>query len=486
MPAERIQRLPSAILLKTLELRETRLPAEKRLTREDLKRLCHEKPTLPQGITPFDILVKTRDRQESISRDEMFGFVNGIVSGAVSTEQTAAWLGFVRLNGLTQRETVNLTLAMAASGEILDFDYLGNVADKHSSGGVGDKTTLVVAPLVAACDVNVGKMSGKGLGHTGGTIDKLESIPGISMQLDAQHFRNQLETIGIVISGQSHDLAPADGILYSLRDKTATIDSIPLIAASIMSKKIASGANTLVLDVKVGKGAFMKTLEEAQELSRIMVDIGKAVGIHCIAEISDMNQPLGNAVGNALELKEAIDTLKGNGPDDFKEHCIETAAEIVLLAGKAATHEEARLLVEQQLGEDGRALQKFGEMIAAQGGDPNVLIDPDQLMPPARYQHAVVANAEGYLSSMDPEMVGKTSMTLGAGRPTKDAPVEDYAAGIMVSHKIGDRIHEGDVIFTIHTNDETRIADAEQALHNALSFSDEPVSPYPLRYDVIR
>lgn len=472
------------------QARETALPPQP-MTRVELIQLSQHKPILPENATDRDraikdILTKARTRREPITRGEMFGFVNGIVAGQVTTEQTTAWLKSVHKNGLSPRETVDLTLAMAASGDVLTFDDLGNVADKHSSGGVGDKTTLVVGPLVAACDVKVGKMSGKGLGHTGGTIDKLESIPGLTTELSSAQFRTQLETTGIVVAGQSHDLAPADGILYALRGQTETIDSIPLIAASIMSKKIASGANTLVLDVKVGKGAFMKTVAEAEVLARTMVDIGKSIGIKCVAEISDMNQPLGDAVGNALEVAEAIATLKGGGPQDFREHCIETAAEIVMLAGKAETHEQAIELVTAQLGEGGKALQKFGEMIAAQGGDPKVLVHPEKILPQARFQYDIAADQVGYISGIDPELIGKISMKLGAGRPSKDAPVEDPAAGILVARQVGNRVSPGDALFTVCANDETKLMEAVTALQEAISYSRRRVSPLPPRYSVVR
>lgn len=455
------------------------------INRKKLIELSKVKPSLPEGVTPKDIILKTLNRKE-ITTDEMFGFVNGIVSGEVNKDMTESWLKAVWVKGLSKSSTVDLTLAMAASGDILDFDDLGPVADKHSSGGIGDKTSLVVAPLVAACGVPVAKMSGKGLGITGGTVDKLESIPGLKMTLSSEAFKAQLEDKGIVIAGQSANLAPADGILYSLRNETDTIDSIPLIAASIMSKKIASGANTLVLDVKVGKGAFMKTEAEAKELARTMVDIGQAFGIKCVAEISDMNQPLGVAVGNALEVKEAIDTLKGGGPTDFRDHCIQTAAEILVLSGKARTIGKARRLITKQLGKNGGALKKFAEMVEAQGGDPKVVTSPDEILPSAAHTQVITATQDGYLSGVNPEIVGQTSMDLGAARPSKDEPVEDAAAGIQVLRKVGDRVKAGEPLFVIHTNSQERIADATANLQGSVDYSVRRVKRLPLTYGVVR
>lgn len=490
------QEVARAAALRTLERKEALFP-EKPLARADLITFSKNKPRLPEGDEGNQIveqiLAKVRDRHDFITREEMFQFINGIVPESpdkkprVTTEQTIEWLHAVFENGLTKRETVNLTLAMAASGDVLNF---GNAADKHSSGGVGDKTSLVVGPLAAACGVDIAKMSGPGLGHTGGTTDKLESIPGVSTDLSSEQFRNQLEKIGVVIAGQSHDLAPADGILYRLRNETRTVASEALIAASIMSKKIASGANILVLDVKYGNGAFMKTPEKAAKLAQTMVDIGKEIGMTCAAELSDMNQPLGYAVGNALEVKEAIDTLKGYGPQDFHEHCIETAAEIVHLAGKAETKEAAIQLVKQQLGPNGGAIRKFGEMVVEQGFDRDrllaLLYNPDSVLPTTKHQYHVLATEDGYISSMDSTLIGNTSMGLGAGRASKDEPIEDFAAGVVIARKIGDKVRRGQKLFTIHTNDPKRIAMATAALQSSISYNRGEVKLSRQNYPVIR
>lgn len=442
------------------------------------------KTELSSHIKPVEIITKTKHGQ-TLSQEEIFGWVNGITSGKVKDYQTSAWLMAVCLRQppLSKDETVDLTLAMAASGEVLNLDEFGIVADKHSSGGVGDKTTLVVAPMVAACDVKVGKMSGRGLGHTGGTLDKLESIPGFRVDLNKEEFISQTDKVGIVVTGQTGDLAPADGILYSLRDVTGTVDSIPLIAASIMSKKIASGANTLVLDVKVGSGAFMKTLDEARELARTMVDIGKSVGMKVIAEISDMNQPLGEAVGNSLEVLEAINTLKGNGPPDFYEHCIDTAAQIILLAGKAENMEVARGLVERTITE-GTALEKFRDMVRAQGGDENVVDSPEDILSRATPHDVYYEGEDGYIGEVDPMAIGLTAMHLGGGREKKGDSI-DYSVGVVTKCKVGKQIKKGDLIGVIYTDDQSKIKESTLAIQNGIIVGKDFVAPPPLIHEII-
>ncbi len=346
-----------------------------------------------------DIIIKKRDKKE-LSKEEIEFFINGFTAGDIPDYQAAAWAMAVLLNDMTDQETTNLTLAMAHSGDILDLsDVVDICLDKHSTGGVGDKTTLVVEPLVAACGLPFGKMSGRGLGFSGGTLDKMESIPGYRVNLTREEFINQLKTVGIVLSGQSGDLAPADGKMYALRDVTGTVPSMPLIASSVMSKKIAGGAQVIVLDVKVGIGAFMETLEDARILSRLLVSIAQISGRKAVCLLSDMNQPLGNAVGNSLELLEAIDTLHGGGPNDFVEHCLSAAAYLVMLGKKANSLIQARQMVEDAL-RNGIAWEKFRQMVIAQGGDVNYIDQPD-LLPKAKFIETVNVSQNGYLHWVD-------------------------------------------------------------------------------------
>lgn len=456
------------------------------LTRADLSAYgavsIEKRPLLPTGVKPSDIIAKTRDGI-ALSRDEIFGWINGITAGVIPDYQASAWLMAVRKGKLSLDETVDLTLAMAASGEVLDLDGFGIVADKHSSGGVGDKTTLVVAPMVAACGIRVGKMSGRGLGHTGGTLDKLEAIPGFRVDLSKDEFVAQIEKEGIVVTGQTSELAPADGKLYGLRDVTATIDSIPLIAASIMSKKIASGANHLVLDVKVGDGAFMKTLDEARELARTMVDIGKSIGMKVEAEISDMNQPLGEAVGNALEVLEAINTLKGEGPADFYDHCIDTAARIILLVGRANDLESARSLVKQTIS-DGTALEKFQIMVKAQGGNERVVDIPLKVMKIANAHPVTYNGPDKFIHKVDPMIVGLTAMHLGGGREKKGDLI-DYSVGIVMKAKVGQSLHNGEVIGYIFTDDLGKVDKAKTDIEKAVVVGDDRIEALPLIYETV-
>lgn len=426
-----------------------------------------------------DVIIKKRDGGELTSEEIRF-FVRGYTQGTIPDYQAAAWLMAVFLRGMTDRETEDLTMAMTYSGDTLDLkDVAPFVVDKHSTGGVGDKVSLVVVPTVAACGLPVGKMTGRGLGFSGGTVDKLESIPGFRTDLSHEEFRVQLARIGIVLTGQSLDLAPADRKLYALRDVTGTVPSLPLIVSSIMSKKIAAGADAIVLDVKVGSGAFMKTLDGAEALARSMVRIGQRVGRRVVALISDMNQPLGWAVGNALEVREAIETLHGGGPADFREHCLVVAAEMLALGGKAADPEEGRRLAADAIA-SGAAWAKFRAMVEAQGGDLSVVDDPDRL-PRARLIEPAPAPAGGYLQRVNAAEVGLAVVDLGGGREKKEDTI-DHAVGVVTHHKVGDRIEKGEPLFTIHANDEHRLAMARERLLAAHTIGPEPVEPLPLFY----
>ena len=429
-----------------------------------------------------DVIIKKREGME-LSREEIDFFINGITRGSIPDYQAAAWAMAVLLNGMTERETTDLTMAMARSGEMLDLSGVVPLAvDKHSTGGVGDKTTLVVEPLVAACGLPVGKMSGRGLGFSGGTLDKMESIPGFRVNLTREEFLQKLGEEGLVLAGQSGDLAPADGKLYALRDVTGTVPSIPLIASSIMSKKIAAGAQAIVLDVKVGTGAFMETLPEARQLAELMVAIGRLSGRKVVALLSDMNQPLGNAVGNALEVNEAIDTLQGGGPADFREHCLVVASHLLVVGRKAVDIDEARRMAETTL-QDGIAWQQFRRLVTSQGGEVSV-VDKPTLLPQAPFVETVAAERSGYLLGIDAREVGETSVELGAGRARKEDPI-DHAVGIMIHHKVGDHIGKGEGLFTIHANDLSKMVAARKRLLAAHQWSDHPVEPLPLFYGIV-
>ena len=427
-----------------------------------------------------DIIIRKRDRGE-LTREEIRFFVDGIAAGSIPDYQAAAWAMAVLLNGMTPRETTDLTLAMAQSGEVLDLSGVVKIAvDKHSTGGVGDKTSLVVLPAVAACGLPVGKMSGRGLGFSGGTLDKMESIPGYRVDLSTEEFERQLKEIGLVLCGQSKDLAPADGKLYALRDVTGTVQSIPLIASSVMSKKIAGGAQAIVLDVKVGNGAFMSNLKDARMLADLMVKIGELAGRKVVALLSDMNQPLGCAVGNALEVREAIDTLRGGGPDDFREHCLRVAVRMLALGEVAADEQAGRALAEQSLA-DGSALAKFRQLVGAQGGDVSYVDDPARL-PRAALVRAVDAPRSWSLSQVQARSVGEASVALGAGRAQKGDPV-DHAVGFVIHHKVGDRVEKGEPLFTVHASDQKRLDAAIATVLAAHVIVDHPVPPLPLFYE---
>jgi pyrimidine-nucleoside phosphorylase len=409
------------------------------------------------------------------SRAELDALIGGYVRGEVPDYQMSAWLMAVCWQGMHPDEVALLTQVMAASGQQLDLSSIGRpVADKHSTGGVGDKTSLAVMPLVAACGVPVGKMSGRGLGFTGGTIDKLESFAGIRVDLDAHEFVHQLRDVGIVITGQSADLAPADGKLYALRDVTGTVPSLPLIASSIMSKKLAAGAQVIVLDVKTGSGAFMHERESALALARAMVEIGTAAGRRMAAVVSDMSQPLGRAVGNALEVGEALDTLEAHGPPDFTAFVLDVATLIVELASNGL---HGRAQVEQAM-HSGAARVALRNMIVAQGGDTAALDDRSRL-PTARFQRAVRAEADGYVAGMDALSVARASIVLGAARERKGDPI-DLAVGVVLDAKIGDSLTRGQPMATLHASDENLLVEAERILRSGVTVSPQPIQPPPL------
>ncbi len=430
-----------------------------------------------------EIIAKKRDGLP-LTPEEIAFFVQGYARGDIPDYQAAAWLMAVYLRGMTEEEIIALTMAMVHSGEVIDLSALGApVVDKHSTGGVGDKTTLVVAPLVAAVGLPVAKMSGRGLGFSGGTLDKLESIPGMRVSLSLEEFLETVRRTGIVVASQTAHLVPADGKLYALRDVTATVESIPLIASSVMSKKIAGGASAIVLDVKVGRGAFMADLASARELARLMMRIGQGVGRRVVAVLSDMNQPLGLAVGNALEVAEAIETLRGGGPHDLREHCLAVASEMAVLGGAANDVPEARQALEQALA-SGAALERFRAWIAGQGGDPRVADDPT-LLPQAPYRLVVPAPREGYLAALDAQEIGLTAVMLGAGRARKEDAI-DPRVGIALMHKMGEDIPRGEPLAVIHAADEASAQMAAQRVLAACQWAEAPVQAPPLIYDILR
>jgi len=396
-----------------------------------------------------DFIQQKRDGKEHSAQD-IQEWIEQYCKGEIPDYQMSAWTMAVYFNGMSAKEVAALTMAMAESGDQVDLSAIQGVkVDKHSTGGVGDKTSLIIAPIVAAVGVPVAKMSGRGLGHTGGTIDKLESIQGFHTELTQKQFVEQVNSIGVSLIGQSGDLAPADKQLYALRDVTATVESIPLISSSIMSKKIAAGADAIVLDVKTGNGAFMKTLEDSIKLAQAMVTIGSEVGRETAAIISDMDQPLGYAIGNALEIAEVIETLKGNGPADLTELCLTLATHLVILGEKAKDDKEARALVEGVL-QDGQALEKLKQLIAAQGGDASVVDDPKRL-PQAQSTYSVVSTEQGYVAAIGAEALGLAAMKLGAGRQTKNDQI-DHAVGIVLGKKVGEYVAKGDVLATLYVN----------------------------------
>jgi pyrimidine-nucleoside phosphorylase len=433
----------------------------------------------------LDIITKKKDGL-ALTSEEIRWFVDALSADRVPDYQTAALLMAIVIRGMTTDETVALTLAMANSGKVLDLtDITPYALDKHSTGGVGDKTSLAVLPLVAACGVPVAKMSGRGLGLTGGTLDKLESIRGYNVNLSETEFRELAKRNGIVLAGQSGDLAPADGKLYALRDVTATVQSLPLIVSSIMSKKIAAGANGIVLDVKVGSGAFMKTLDEGLALARAMVDIGSSAGRDMVAVVTDMNQPLGAAVGNVLEIQEVIETLRGGGPHDFREHCLIVAAHMLWLAGQGSSwtdYGQIRHELEGALA-DGSAFEKFRLMVEGQGGDVSVVDDPSTL-PQASFTEQVAADRSGFVAGIHAETIARVAFELGGGRAAKGDTI-DHAVGVVVHVKVGDRIEQGQPLLTIHANDRAKLADALRQAAGALVYSAEEVTPPPHVYETL-
>lgn len=416
------------------------------------------------------------------SAAELERLVSAFVSGEMPDYQMAAWLMAAYLNGLDSAETAALTKAMTESGRMVDLSAVPGIkVDKHSTGGVGDTTTMVLAPLVASCGVPVAKMSGRGLGHTGGTLDKLESIPGFSVTMEPEEFEAQVRDIGVAVIAQSADVDPADKKMYALRDVTATVPSIPLIVGSIISKKVAGGAHAIVLDVKVGSGSFMKTEREARELAAELTRVGGLLGRKVVCVMSDMNQPLGRAVGNALEVREAIQTLRGEGPEDLTELCVGLGSKMLVLGGVAADESEARDRLLDAIA-SGRALDTFRAWVHAQGGDERIADDPE-LLALAPVVRDVTTDREGYVAGFDAEGVGRAAMALGAGRARKEDDI-DLGAGLVMVHKIGDRVHPGDVIATLYTGDESRIKDADERFCAALRLSSDPVEPPPLFHEV--
>ncbi len=438
-------------------------------------------------MNPVEIIIKKRDGQR-LSAEEIGYFIDGYVAGSIPDYQAAAWAMAVYFQGMDDAETTALTQAMAASGDQLDLhDALppgSIIVDKHSSGGIGDKTTLAIGPIVAACGLPVGKMSGRGLGFTGGTIDKLESIHGWSPDLSEEKFRQQLREVGLVVAGQTANLAPADKSLYALRDVTGTVDSLPLIAGSIMSKKLAAGADAIVLDVKCGGGAFIETLDEAQKLAQLMVAIGTRAGRQMTALITQMAQPLGLAVGNALEVKEAIDTLEGNGPADFQELVEAVAVEMLLLGGQESgrTDQTAKQAIKEAIS-SGAALTKFREFVAAQGGDPHMVDDPQRL-PQAPVIVDVPAPQAGTVQRIDARAIGYLAMALGGGRQKKGDAI-DHRVGLLSVAKVGDQVAAGDPLCIIHAASEADVADAQTHALAAYTISDAPTEPLPMIYERI-
>lgn len=424
-----------------------------------------------------ELIQKKRDAGTH-TREEIFFLVNQYTAGTIPDYQMAAWLMAVFLQGLSPAETADLTEAMLHSGEVADLSELpGTMVDKHSTGGVGDKTSLIIAPVVAAAGVRVPMISGRALAHSGGTLDKLEAIPGFSVEMSLADCRKALAEVGCALMGQTAEIAPADKKLYALRDVTATVASVPLITGSILSKKLAEGIDALVLDVKVGSGAFMKDLERATELAESLRGIGTKMGKRVVVLLTDMNQPLGRAAGNALEVAEAIETLHGGGPEDLKRLCQELAAWMLKLGGRADTLEAGRALSDEMI-RTGAAAEKFRQIIARQGGDPGVVDDPSRL-PQAWEQKEFAAPAAGYLASVETERVGWAAMALGAGRQQVEDRI-DPAVGLVMAKKLGDKLEAGEPLLTLHFNDPQKLAQAERWLEGAFTIAADPPEPVPL------
>lgn len=432
----------------------------------------------------YDLIMKKRDGGE-LSKDEIEYFIEGYTHGSIPDYQASALAMAIYFRGMNDEETANLTLAMANSGDVLNLDRIDGIkVDKHSTGGVGDKTSLVLGPMVASLGVPVAKMSGRGLGHTGGTIDKLESFPGFVTGISEEEFFNNVNKIKIAIAGQTGNLAPADKKLYALRDVTATVENISLIASSIMSKKIASGADVIVLDVKTGSGAFMKTPDKALELAKEMVTIGNNVGRKTMAVVSNMDEPLGYAVGNALEVIEAINTLDGKGPEDLYNLCLELGSHMVVGAGITDSIEKAKEMLKEAVANKS-ALNKLAELVEAQGGDRNAVFDTS-LLPQASIIEEYTAKESGYVSSIVCDRVGLAAMVLGGGRETKESTI-DLAVGIVLHKKVGDYVKAGESIATFYANDACKMADAKKRFEGTYSFCSEKVKKQPLiQYIVTR
>ncbi|MDM5316032.1 pyrimidine-nucleoside phosphorylase [Fictibacillus sp. b24] len=429
-----------------------------------------------------DLIQKKRDGKE-LTKAEIDYIIQNYTNGEIPDYQMSAFAMAVYFKDMTTEERANFTMAMVESGDQIDLSAIEGIkVDKHSTGGVGDTTTLVLAPLVAALGVPVAKMSGRGLGHTGGTIDKLEAVPGFHVEIDNQQFIDLVNKNKLAVIGQSGNLTPADKKLYGLRDVTATVNSIPLIASSIMSKKIAAGADAIVLDVKTGAGAFMKTPEEAEELANAMVKIGNAVGRNTMAVISDMSQPLGLAIGNALEIKEAIDTLNGNGPKDLEELCLTLGSHMVYLAKKADSLEQAREMLKEAI-TSGKALETLKVFLKAQGGDESVVDHPENL-PQAAHTFELAAEEDGYVSEIIADEIGTAAMILGAGRATKESEI-DLAVGLMLNKKVGDSVSKGDSLVTIYSNTEN-VEDVKKRIRDAYTISKDAVEAPPLVYKEIK
>lgn len=410
-------------------------------------------------------LIEKKQRNKLITTDEIKSMVQSYTEDEIPDYQMSAMLMAIYFNNLTKEEIRDLTLAMAESGDEIDLSAIDGIkVDKHSTGGVGDTTTLVLAPLVASAGAPVAKMSGRGLGHTGGTIDKLEAIDGFHIEISEEEFIDLVNKNKLALTGQTGNITPADKKIYALRDVTGTVGSIPLIASSIMSKKIASGADAIVLDVKVGSGAFMKDVKAAEDLAETMVQIGNSVGRDTMAVISDMNQPLGKAIGNGLEVKEAIDTLKGEGPEDLTELCLVLGSQMAYLGGVADSLDEAREMLEENI-ENGKALDQFRQFIEAQGGNPEVVDRPEELLPTAEFKVEVKAKQSGFISKMNADELGVAAMLLGAGRETMESEL-DYAAGLMLKKKIGDTVEAGETIVTIYSNKKDVRASIEKIQEN--------------------
>lgn len=426
----------------------------------------------------YDLIMKKRNGHK-LSKEEIYFMINGYTKEEIPDYQMSAMMMAIYFNGMDEQETLYLTMAMAESGDMLDLSGVAGIkVDKHSTGGVGDKTSLALTPIVAACGVKIAKMSGRGLGHTGGTIDKLESFDGFSTEIETDRFIKNVNEIGISIMGQTKELAPADKRLYALRDVTATVDNMSLIASSIMSKKLAAGADAIVLDVKSGSGAFMKEEKDAFALAEEMIKIGKNAGRKMMAVVSDMDQPLGNAIGNALEVKEAIDTLKGEGPKDFTQLCKKLGSCMLLLGGVAADEDTAQEMIEKVI-KDGSALDKLAEFIRAQGGDGTMVYEPERL-PKATKISDVKAPGEGYVQKIVCDEVGICSLILGGGRETKESII-DLSVGIVLNKKVGDYVKEGDILARIHYNDENKKTACEERLLQAYIIGEEQ----EIRRDVI-